>query len=354
MKMKLAMRRSTWQGCLMMLLHLVTVLCALFSAPAAHATVISCNTTSFSSYAPAIGASSFGRDAPIGSTTASYPASFSFFCPGDPCCDRDIYLYFSPQPNTLVPGYNNIYQTNIPGVGVRYTVSNVGGTSCSGLPMPVSNNSVTVICHQMAAAASPGYNYTVAVSTQFIKTGSISPGALTTIPAIWVDNHINNQSGSISWGDLYSGSASGSVTSIACSVKQSAIQVNLPQAKTKDLGTVGATTGATPFALSLDCDPGVKVAVTLTDASNPSNTSTTLGLSPGSTSGGVGLQIVNGTTPVAYGPDSAVAGNVNQWSAGLSTGGPFSIPLAAQYVMTSAALNPGTVNGAATFTMSYQ
>jgi type 1 fimbria pilin len=352
--MKTDSPRMTWQRPLLLLLSFVIVLAALFNAPKAHATVISCKTTSFASYTPVVGANSFGRDAPVGSTTASYPTSFSFNCQGDPCCDRDIFVAFAPTPSALVSGYNNVYQTNVAGIGVRYTISNGPGTSCNSMPATISNSSYQVTCHQLVAAASPGYNYTLTVSAQFIKTGAISPGALTTIPALAITNYMNNQAGTNSWGNLFSGSASGSFNSIACSVKQSAIQVTLPQANTRSLTTVGATAGTTPFALALDCDAGVNVAVTLTDASNPSNTSTTLGLAPGSTSGGVALQIVNGTTPVAYGPDSATAGNVNQWSAGKATGGAFNVPLAAQYVRTAAALNPGTVNGVATFTMSYQ
>ncbi|NIE64482.1 fimbrial protein [Burkholderia sp. Ax-1719] len=346
--------KSAWHRSILLLLSFVVALSALFGAPKAHAGTISCDVTSLSSYTPVIGANSFGRDAPIGSTTASYPTSFSFNCPGDPCCDRDIFVAFAPQPSTLISGYKNVYQTNVPGIGVQYTITNGAGTSCNGLPLAVSKTSTQVTCHQLVAAASPGYNYMLTVAVQFIKTGAISPGALTTIPALSVTNYINNQSGTYPWGNLYSGSASGSFSSIACSVKQSAIQVTLPQARTKDLGSVGATTGATPFALALDCDPGVNVAVTLTDASNPANRSTTLGAAPGSTAGGVALQIVNGATAVAYGPDSAVAGNVNQWSAGRTAGGAYDVPLSAQYVRTSAALTPGTINGVATFTMSYQ
>jgi type 1 fimbria pilin len=61
-----------------------------------------------------------------------------------------------------------------------------------------------------------------------------------------------------------------------------------------------------------------------------------------------------GSTPVAYGPDSAVVGNMNQWSVGTSTTGAMSIPLTVRYVRTAGAVTLGTVKGSATFTMSYQ
>lgn len=85
-----------------------------------------------------------------------------------------------------------------------------------------------------------------------------------------------------------------------------------------------------------------------------SNVSTTLGLTTGSTATGVGLQVINGGTTIGYGPDSALIGTTNQWSAGTASGGVMKIPLTAQYVRTAGSLTPGKVTAAATFTMSYQ
>ncbi|MFM0118666.1 fimbrial protein [Paraburkholderia sp. RL18-101-BIB-B] len=112
---------------------------------------------------------------------------------------------------------------------------------------------------------------------------------------------------------------------------------------------------ATPFNIALNnCDQGTAVSVTLTDASNISNRSTTLSLAPDSTAAGVGLQLLNGSTTIAYGTDSASAGNQNQWFAGTASGSSMTIPLTVQYVRTDDALTPGTVRGLATFTMAYE
>jgi type 1 fimbria pilin len=129
----------------------------------------------------------------------------------------------------------------------------------------------------------------------------------------------------------------------------------MPQAHTKDLSAVGATTASTLFQLNLDCDAGIKVAVTLSDATAPSNTSTTLSLTADSTVRGVGYQIVYSGIPVAYGADSSVAGNPGQVvvSPGPTSGGPVSVPFTVQYIRTGA-ISPGTANAKATFTMSYQ
>jgi type 1 fimbria pilin len=138
----------------------------------------------------------------------------------------------------------------------------------------------------------------------------------------------------------------------SCSVATPSVAVTLPTVFPGNLATGSAWN--TLFNLSVSCPSGINVNVTLADASDPSNRSTTLGLASGSSATGVGLRILRGSIPVAFGPDSAVAGNTNQWLAGTATGGVMNIPLTVQYVRTSGEWTPGTVKGLATFTMSYQ
>jgi type 1 fimbria pilin len=147
----------------------------------------------------------------------------------------------------------------------------------------------------------------------------------------------------------------GPITQPSCSVTNSSIAVTLPSADAASLSAQGATTEATPFNIALNnCDQGTAVSVTLTDASNISNRSATLSLAPDSTAAGVGLQLLNGSTPIAYVPDSASAGNQNQRFAGTASGSSMTIPLTVQYVRTDKALTPGTVRGLATFTIAYE
>jgi len=146
-------------------------------------------------------------------------------------------------------------------------------------------------------------------------------------------------------------SVTGTLALASCSVTTASVSVTLPNVSAGSLNT--GPSGRTAFGLGLNCASGVKVYVTLTDASNVANTSNTLGLTRNSTAKGVGLQILNGANPVAYGLDSAVAGNTNQWFAGTAASGAMNIPLVVQYVRTGT-VTTGTVQGAATFTMSYQ
>jgi type 1 fimbria pilin len=96
--------------------------------------------------------------------------------------------------------------------------------------------------------------------------------------------------------------------------------------------------------------------ITFTDNNNPTNHSNALSLASGSSASGVGIQIVQNGSPVSLGPDSSVAGNLNQMFVGSSagSGSVVRVPFGGRYVKTSNTMTAGSANGVATFTMSYQ
>ncbi|MBB5392710.1 MULTISPECIES: fimbrial protein [unclassified Herbaspirillum] len=122
---------------------------------------------------------------------------------------------------------------------------------------------------------------------------------------------------------------------------------------------VGSTTPTTSFRISIDCT-GVQTAVhmTMSDPSNVANRSSTLPLTSTSTASGIGVQILRGSTDtlVSFGPDSAVAGNPNQFKLFDATAAtPTHIEtFRARYVQTAEKVEPGTANSVVTMTMSYQ
>ncbi|NYH15348.1 fimbrial protein [Paraburkholderia bryophila] len=249
-------------------------------------------------------------------------------------------------------GTSNTYETNIPGIGIRVSVwsSSAGyySTPSSATPAPLSWN---YTIPETSGVYGTGY---LQVRIDLVKTGPIDlsgTNALSYNVGPWFMARTADGASQLTVSNL---TVRASVTTRSCSVTQSAVEVTLPSAFVSNLTTLGSTTGSTSFNLQLSCSQGTNVKVTLTDATNDSNRSTTLGLAPGSFASGVGLQVLNGSTPIAYGPDAAIAENTNQWSAGTAAGGVMNIPLVAQYVRTAGALVPGTVKGMATFTMSYQ
>ncbi|WP_120345269.1 fimbrial protein [Paraburkholderia fungorum] len=244
-----------------------------------------------------------------------------------------------------VPGMKDIYQTNVPGIGVHFYATSGWGNMANPI---VSVPSTEILSPGTSGDSKPTF-YTRA---DLVVTGPVGNGTLTELPTMslaYTGDCVNDPKYETPHNLAITPGTT--ITGRTCSVTTASVDVPLPTAFPSNLNT--GSTGATPFSLGVTCAQGVTVKVTLTDASDVSNRSTTLSLAPGSTAQGIGLQILNGSTPVAYGPDSAVIGNMNQWTVGTSAGGQMTIPLRAQYVRIGT-LTPGTVKGAATFTMSYQ
>ncbi|WP_406869028.1 fimbrial protein [Paraburkholderia fungorum] len=239
-----------------------------------------------------------------------------------------------PSGSTVaVPGMTGVYPTNLAGVGMRMRDKN--GTPLVG----TGNCSATSSFGNTAADGS----FSVSGNFELVKTGPISAGTIT--------------SATYSWGALNTGtSLTPSTTSVAsgtavrpasCSVTSATANqtISLATISPSMLGSVGATGARTPFSISINCQSGVKVAVTFTSTSGNSGVASVLG-SVG-TATGVGVQLLNGSlTPINL--DAALP---------LTSGttGDMSFPFYGQYYRLGAsAVTSGTVKASAIFTMSYQ
>ncbi len=191
-----------------------------------------------------------------------------------------------------------------------------------------------------------------AIVIEVVKTGRITAGGKMTgeVAGAWLKNRtFQYQSFRIN------GSIELKPTVPTCSVTTKSIKVQFGEVNLN--GT--ATAPEQPVNIGLQCSGGTSDAktrmyITLTDATNPGNRSDVLTLTNASTAKGVGIRIMNGTTPVQYGPDSSETGNPNQWFATEAGNQTVNIPLSARYVRTSDTLKAGTADAVATFTMSYQ
>ncbi|CNK31413.1 Fimbrial protein [Yersinia frederiksenii] len=131
----------------------------------------------------------------------------------------------------------------------------------------------------------------------------------------------------------------------------------LPVSKNQFSG-VGTSAGTEAnFSLTTLCGSGVKLYATMSDGSDPGNTSNILKPAEGTTASGVGVQILRDGSPIFFGPDSAMSGNTNQWYIGTASSGGnelFTVPLKARYVQTETGMVAGSVKARATVTFSYQ
>jgi type 1 fimbria pilin len=237
--------------------------------------------------------------------------------------------------------------------GVGY-ISYISG---GGFNVPVTMDST------WKASAGPGgvnptFQTGLFVTVKLVVTGPVSSGPLSVNPngGSGIQNQIGafyvNPNGTRLFKVVLAANSTAIVAS-ACKVTMPSIAVELPAVSSRTLSKVGTTAGAQSTSIDLTCPLSTRVFITLTDSAKPTNTSNILTLKPDATAQGVGLQILNANGPVSYGADSSVADNKNQWLVGTSSGGVLKIPLTVRYIQTAASVRPRTVNGVATFTMSY-
>ncbi|HEY2752168.1 fimbrial protein [Phenylobacterium sp.] len=274
------------------------------------------------------------------SITVTWPTTLA-----GPCARGSYTMVYAGTGAVVMPNPTggNLYDSGIPGIALRMKFDYVDGI-CSTAYWPVSckvNNTTSLIT---------GASMTV----ELVKTGPISgSGVLSGLFANWVTD-----GGVVIAEHLWT-------TSIVvapiptCAVTASPIEVPLGAVALSTLTGMDTTSPEKSFSIDLECSGGApslvtSVYVTLTDQTSPGNTSDILSLTPTSTAAGVGIQVLNGGVPVHYGlaPD-VIGGDASQWFAGSAGNGTFTIPLTARYIRTLPVAKPGSANGVAIFTISY-
>jgi type 1 fimbria pilin len=244
---------------------------------------------------------------------------------------------------TPAPGFPNVYQTNLSGVGISFSVTDNW------------NSGYRLAPYSSVLSAGSAGSFSHYVKVTFVAIGPVQSGTLRSLPTLtesWSGDCSNNPSQTWSVADTI-------VTASTCEVAASSMGISVPLSTiwSRELGAVGSTAGSGTFNIQLDnCSAGVNLFATFTDANNPGNTSNVLSLTSGSqVASGVGIQILTGTgVTVNFGPDSYLPGTTNQIALGTSGSGSMSLPFTARYVKTSNTVTGGSANGIATFTMSYQ
>ncbi len=300
------------------------------------------------SFSPA-GPYSVPRDAAVGSQVASAQAVAT--ASGISCALIETAMV----NGTEISAGSGIYQTSVSGIGVSFYV--------------VNGSSQTLITstgggYTSGTIGAPGTGPLPGIEAIMVVTGQVVSGySLSSLPSVSVTF---TPTGSCSWSTgiantLASSANNSAVIPITCTVTTPSVSVSLPTVSLSALSAVGTAAGDTAFPIGLTCASGANVYITLSDVTTPANTSSLLTLAPDSTAQGIKLRILNSAGPVAFGPDSAVAGTTHQWFVGASST-VNGIPLTVQYYRDDttpsgngpATLTAGSVHAQATFTMSYQ
>lgn len=150
------------------------------------------------------------------------------------------------------------------------------------------------------------------------------------------------------WADPNTGTVSvtGHLLTSACTISGGAdLTFNLGRVLTSDLPSIGSTYGRLSQNISLSCDEGTIVHVTVSGTAQ-SNDDTIL-INTG-TAEGIGIQLLDvndNDTPIEMG---------KEWTPITSASTGDVIPIAAQYIRTGSSLAAGAVTANATYTLEYE
>jgi len=318
-------------------------------------------------YVAEIGTVRIDTNAPIGSIVISEKApsgaAYAIRCYGE-------YSYGGGDRNVIftlgitvhpVDGYTNVYPTNLAGLGVRYKVT-TNTSSDDGCSIPsnqyIENSSYTFRCFM--PGTSTGRTWQWNFSTEFVKTGPITVGALRLIQAVSLIVEFESQSNRYSTKSVYSGTATGTVAKGTCKTPDVVIPMgNTNFATFNRTGAVNDRWNNATLNVN-DCPVGLTQvtikfntplagwldqANSVFNLNNPSDPTTAKGI-------GIQMSFGDNNTPVAYNTAQTLSG----YSTVRNDGDSFSVPIGARYVKPASTtrLVAGQANGAVVFVMSYE
>ncbi|ELW2862238.1 fimbrial protein [Salmonella enterica] len=274
------------------------------------------------------------RDAAVGSVIAT--ATTGAYHGGNTlagCTTAWTYHWELSTWGTLSTLGSNIYNTNLPGIGIRLTNSSSGKV----LPYDQSQKSNSYI-----------YIGGNGIKAELIKTGDITSGTLST-------GVLARASALAASSQLYFANAtlngSNTVSSAACSVNTPQVDVPLGQHQKSEFSGVGSATEWEMFSIGLDCDKSARINVQIDATQEPSNVPGVMKLDSTAddvAASGVGVQVY-------FAPDdSAVQFGQSRYYDISPNGGAETVQLKARYYQTSSAITAGTANATATFTLAYR
>ncbi|WP_447889089.1 fimbrial protein [Serratia fonticola] len=295
---------------------------------------------------------------PITSGWGAVVTNPNFFT-GDADCIISHGITLPILGGTVVPGVTYtengqtypIYATSIPSIGIIMGIKATSAVTYTPVIRPV-----TTFYPYFSLSQGMG----IALQAKLIVLGRLTSGVYTIASQPLVRIYANGPGGtSTGITDLRLNASTVTITARTCQMSSASTQMVplLPVGKNQFSGVDTSAGGEANFSLTTLCGSGVKLYATMTDGSDPGNTSNILKPAEGTTASGVGVQILRNGLPISFGPDSSAFGNTNQWYIGTAGSGgsePFTIPLKARYVQTEQNMVAGSVKARATVTFSYQ
>ena len=284
--------------------------------------------------------------------------------PGDVTCQGGEAWTMGIPGGIAGTGLPGVYQSGIPGLGIKVAYSN-GGTGLPSSLDNVDNKSTFIlkspIAQQCNVGGWPGGTGCLLWSTRYTPTGYFRMQyiALGT-PITTGVSSLPSPIGQVFYGGLLVNQASFSNTQfvvnvITCRVLNNNIQVNLKSVRASDFNGAGSRLAGTPFSIPLQSDDGVSVSYEF-DGTRPAGVAATNVLANtaagANVASGVGIALYKGDTSSS---EILPIGQSIFYEKSTFQGEMINIPATAWYYQNSSEKpRGGLVQSVATVTLNYQ
>jgi len=233
---------------------------------------------------------------------------------------------------------NHIFETGIPGVGVRVLWHNPKEAGPLG-GIYIGRRKIVPLNWGLK-----GYDVPHRFTVELLKTGPIVSGSSPNLKMeIWYSDFKSNF---IDFSHF-----TFTQKNTGCRPDRPVDNILLPEARHQAFTHVGSTTGAKAFSIDLKCDKGVKVAYLIDGIHRQSDT--LLNSTGAEMAAGVGVQLFKGDTGSSVLQPLGVRTNLTTVPTSQDEER-LAIPLTARYVQTEPAVKAGEVKTSATVTLIYE
>ncbi|MCW6649442.1 fimbrial protein [Yersinia ruckeri] len=270
---------------------------------------------------------------------------FKFIC----SLSENIYYELKVENGVLVNGYSDVFETNIPGVGVRYALA--PGPYCTqnpGEPMkgecdiPKSQGDLMELYPKLSLV-------------HYGDAQNLPQGEVTIRQNLTVNYTRRNQSNPVVLGQINIPALTYKYKRRGCTLNTPEVKLNFGKVQASEFSGVKSTSQpSTADKIYLNCDPDTSYFLTIQGKSVASHPDI---LELDQTSGqanGIGVQLEAGDSSKAY---QKMILNEETYMHKTGNNGSATnkhIDIRARYFQTENKIAPGTANASATFTITYQ
>ncbi|ENA0610257.1 fimbrial protein [Enterobacter bugandensis] len=280
------------------------------------------------------------RDLPVGTIISTFPTSgtgvYTAGCSGGGY-PPDTFGLIMSYSSTLSSSGDHIYDTPVPGVGIRMYNGGAGAAWTFDNPKFIGD-----------AYGPPDWTW-YGATVQIIKTGPIRSGilpagTLAKVTVMEYDNEFHD--------GVIVNTTGGTVTVVACSINTPLLTFPIGDIPVSRFGSAAGTIPAgteNTQNLGLNCDADANINVELTGTQNPDLGNDSVlaltGQGDSDVATGVGVQLLYNGTPLQLN---------NRIVMKQSAGGQETLPLTARYYQTRSSVTTGKANATATLNLTYQ